>query len=666
MPKDVDPQLVGEAVRTIQMLAVDGVNRANSGHPGAPMGLASVAFEVWMKQLRFDPADPAWPNRDRFVLSCGHASMLLYGLLHLSGYDLPMGELKQFRQWGSKTPGHPEAHHTPGVETTTGPLGQGFANAVGMATSIKMLAARTDSEIIDARVFCLCSDGDVMEGVSGEASSLAGHLALDNLVVIYDDNGITIDGPTSLAFSEDVGKRYEAYGWFVQRVDGHDHAQIAAALDTAVAEDARPSFIVAKTHIGKGSPGRQDKSKAHGEPLGPDETEATKKNIAWPLEPTFLVPDAVRALFADRAEEGKMRHQAWRQKLARFSEEQPEAKARYDALLERRLPDDLLEQLVAAVPDKEAATRALAGSIQQTAAKCVPSLVGGSADLTPSNKTYLKDDAVVRAGEFAGRNIHFGIREHAMGCFANGMALSDGFIPYTATFLVFSDYMRPAMRLAALSKLQCVFVFTHDSVYLGEDGPTHQPVEHYWALRAIPNLDFVRPADGLECAAAWTHALQRKDGPTVLSLTRQGVPPLTRPEGFTPRDMLRGAYVVDEAKAGTPDIVIIATGSEVSLAVEAKKLLGDKSGGVRVVSAPCLEAFERQDRAYRDGIIPPAARAVSIELGITQPWRGIVGREGLCIGHDDFGYSAPWTVIREKLGMTPEAVAARIEAWLGS
>ncbi len=664
MPKDVDRELVNEAVQTIQMLSVDGVNQANSGHPGAPMGLAAIAYEIWMKQLRFDPTDPRWPNRDRFVLSCGHASMLLYSLLHLSGYDVSLDDLKQFRQWGSKTPGHPEVHHTPGVETTTGPLGQGLANAVGMATSIKMLAARTDPALIDARVFCLVSDGDVMEGVSAEASSFAGHLGLDNLVVVYDDNGITIDGPTSLSFSEDVGKRYEAYGWHVQRIDGHDHDQIAAALEAAVAQTERPSFIVAKTHIGQGSPNRQDKSKAHGEPLGAEETAATKNNIGWPLEPTFRVPDPVRVLFADRAEDGKVLHQAWQAKLAAFRTDQPEAADRYDALLERRMPDDLLAQLIAAAPDKEAATRALAGTIQQTAAQLVPSLVGGSADLTPSNKTFLKENPVIARGEFAGRNIHFGIREHAMGSFANGMALSDGFIPYTATFLVFSDYMRPAMRLAALMKVQSIYVFTHDSVYLGEDGPTHQPVEHYWALRSIPNLDLVRPADSLECAAAWAHALQRKDGPTAFALTRQGVPPLARPEGFAAGDMLRGAYVIEEASSGTVEVVIVATGSEVAVAIDAKKLLGEKASRVRVVSAPCLDAFERQDKAYRDSVIPPSARCVSVELGITQPWGGIVGRDGLCIGHDDFGHSAPWQEIRAKLGMTGEAVAARIETWL--
>ncbi len=664
MPNDLEPTLVETAVKTIQMLAVDAVEKANSGHPGAPMGLASIAFELYAHELRFDPKDPAWPNRDRFVLSCGHASMLLYALLHLSGYALSLEELKNFRQWGSRTPGHPEVHLTPGVETTTGPLGQGIATAVGMAASQKMMAARFphDPELFDGRIFGIASDGDMMEGLSGEASSLAGHLGLDNLVFFYDDNGITIDGKTELAFTEDVGKRYEAYGWFVQRVDGHDHAELRRALDCAVAESARPSLIIAKTHIGKGSPNKQDKSSAHGEPLGAKELAATKAAIGWTHEP-FHIPAEVRAVFANAAAAGAQRHLRWQSLRDAMLAKGGEDAALYQQLIGCEMPSDLLEKLCEAVPPGEQATRITSSLLQQVAAALVPSLVGGSADLTPSNKTWIKDAGVVQRGAFEGRNFHFGIREHAMAAFANGLALGGSFIPYTATFLVFSDYMRPAIRLAGLSHLPSVFVFTHDSLYLGEDGPTHQPVEHLWALRAIPNVHVVRPADSLECAAAWTLALERKDGPTVLALTRQNVPYLQRPAAFTPRDMLRGAYVVDEA-ADAPEAVLLATGSEVSVAVDAKRALGERGRNVRVVSILCWEQFEKQDAEYRAFVLPTDVKRASIELGITGPWKGIVGDGGLTFGHDGFGFSAPWQVIRDKVGMTGEAVAAKLSAWL--
>ncbi len=661
----VDPELVATAVKTLQMLAVDGVEKANSGHPGAPMGLASIAFELW-QELRFDPEQPSWPNRDRFVLSCGHASMLLYGLLHLSGYDVSLDDLKAFRQWGSKTPGHPEYGVTPGVETTTGPLGQGIANAVGMAASLKMLAARFDADepgLFDARVFGIASDGDMMEGVSGEAASLAGHLGLDNLVFFYDDYGITIDGRTELAFSEDVGMRFEAYGWRVLSCDGHEHASIRDALAQATLESTRPSLIVAKTRIGKGSPKKEDTSSAHGEPLGKAEVQATKAAIGWPLEPSFLVPPEVRAHFAARADAGRARHAEWRRKRDALLGRGGEPAERYLAHVERRVPENLLEELVKAAPAKEDATRNTSGVILQRAAALVPALVGGSADLTPSNKTYLKDVPAVSKGKYGGRNFHFGIREHAMGSFANGMAFGGAFIPYTGTFLVFSDYMRPAMRLAALSHVQSLFVFTHDSLYLGEDGPTHQPVEHLAALRSIPNLDVVRPADALECAAVWAHALLRRTGPTAFSLTRQNVPPLARPAGFEAKDMLRGAYVIDEAE-GAPEAVIVATGAEVAVAIGAKAVLGERGRGLRIVSAPCWDQFERESVAYRNAILPPGVKRCAVELGITAHWRGVVGLDGLAIGHDGFGYSAPWQAIRDHLGMTPEGVAERLRAWL--
>jgi transketolase len=658
-----DAKLVEKAINTIRMLSVDGVEKANSGHPGTPMALAQIAFEIWTRHLRYDPTAPDWPDRDRFVLSCGHASMLLYSMLHLSGYDLPLDELKNFRQWGSRTPGHPEVHLTPGVETTTGPLGQGIANAVGMAAGIKMLGARFNAHgpIATGRVFGIASDGDVMEGVSGEASSLAGHLGLDNLIFFYDDNHITIDGNTSLAFSEDVGRRYEAYGWFVQHIDGHDHEQIRSALDRAVEEKERPSFIVARTHIGIGSP-KVDSHKAHGEPLGEKDIKTTKQTLGWPTDATFVVPEEVRGLFAERAIEGKKAHEAWQQVVTAFRQKEGEPYELYRKITTREVPDNLFEELCKAAPSKSAATRVQSGLIEQRAAALVPSLVGGSADLNPSTKTYIEGSPSISKGHFEGRNIHFGIREHAMGAFMNGLAVSGGFIPFGATFLVFSDYMRPTLRLAALSHLQSIFVYTHDSVYLGEDGPTHQPVEHYWALRLIPRLDFMRPADALECAVAWTHALRRKDGPTAIALSRQTLANLPRPEGFDNKVMLRGAYVLADA-AGEPTIVIIATGSEVEVAMGAKAILDAEGERIRVVSAPCWEEFERQDPGYRDSVLTSNAKQVSIEVGVTEPWRGVVGRKGLTIGWDSFGASAPDKVIQKEFGLTKEAVAERIRVW---
>jgi transketolase len=667
MPREYDPKLVEKAVKTIQMLSVDAVEKANAGHPGTPMALAAIAFEIWTRHLRYDPADPRWPNRDRFVLSCGHASMLLYSLLHLSGFDLPLDELKRFRQYGSKTPGHPESFLTPGVEVTTGPLGQGISNSVGIAASIKMLAARfntPEAPIATARVFGIASDGDMMEGISGEASSLAGHLGLDNLIFFYDDNHITIDGKTELAFSEDVGKRYEAYGWYVQHIDGHNHTEIRAALAKAEAEPARPSLIVARTHIGIGSP-KQDSEKAHGEPLGPDAVKATKQNIGWPLEPTFIVPDEVRALFVERAEDLKKEHAAWKKVVETFEKMGGEKVALYRKLMQKEVPANLLDELVKVAPTKDAATREQSSAIEQKVAELVPSLAGGSADLNPSTKTYIKASGALGKGHFDGRNVHFGIREHAMGAFVNGMAVSDGFIPFGSTFLIFSDYMRPAIRLAALSHLQSLFVFTHDSVYVGEDGPTHEPVEHFWALRIIPNLDFIRPADALECAAAWAHALARRNGPTAMALSRQKLANLKRPDGFDPKLMLKGAYTLAEATGGVPSVVVIATGSEVEIAVGAKALLEAAGHKVRVVSAPCWEAFTRQDAAYKDAVLPPGVRRVVIEIGRSDPWRGVVGLDGLVIGWDTYGASAPNKDIQKHFGFTPEAVTEKIRTWLG-
>ena len=650
-----------KTVHTVQFLSVDAVEKANSGHPGTPMALAGITVDVFTRHLRYDPKHPDWPNRDRFVLSCGHASMLLYSVLHLAGYDLSKDELVNFRQWGSKTPGHPEYGHAPGVETTTGPLGQGVGNAVGLALASKMAGARVNapgSTVIDYRVFALASDGDIMEGVASEASSIAGHLGLDNLVVFYDDNRITIDGATDLTFSEDVGKRYEAYGWYVQSVDGHDPQAVRAALDAAVAEPDRPSLIIARTHIAIGAPNKQDTAGAHGAPLGADEVEATKRGANWPLEPFHVAPEA-QELFAARVEENRPVYEEWKKTVAALSGDRAAA---WKQLSERAVPSDLFDQLLAAAEEKADATRGLASKTEQKAAELVPSLVGGSADLAGSCKTTIKGAADVARGEFGGRNLHFGIREHGMGAIGNGLALSGFFIPFGSTFLIFSDYLRPSIRLAGLMEQQAVFVFTHDSIFLGEDGPTHQPIEQLWALRLVPNLDVVRPADAVECAAAWAHALERRDGPTALALSRQKVPPLERPEGFDPKAMRRGAY----ALAGDDDatVTLIATGSEVHVAVEAKKLLDEKGKKTRVVSAPCLDAFERLPQAEQNAVLG-SGRRVAIEAGRTPPWRGIVGRDGITIGIDRFGASAPAGRLAEEFGLTAQKIAERVLAELG-
>jgi transketolase len=665
MPKSVfDEKTEKLAVSTIKALSMDAVEKANSGHPGTPMGLADIAFEIFGNYLRHDPKDPEWLGRDRFVLSAGHASMLIYSMLHLSGYDLPLSELQNFRQWGSKTPGHPENTVTPGVETTTGPLGQGVGNAVGLALAAKLHEARFGEPFKGIRVFALASDGDIMEGVSAEASSIAGHLGLDNLVVIYDDNRITIEGETELAFSEDTGKRYESYGWFVQSIDGHDHAQIRAALDRALAEKGRPSFIVARTNIAHGAPNAVGTAESHGAPLGKEEIAATKKAMGWDPDKHFFVPDEVYAAFKARAGELAREHDAWNGRFDAWKKQNAELATQLEGFSKKAVPADIYEQLLRAVPEKEDATRNLSNVLQQAVAKAVPSLIGGSADLAPSTKTLIKGSASIGRGNFEGRNLHFGIREHGMGSVCNGMALFGGIIPYGATFLIFSDYMRPSVRLSALMEQQCIWIFTHDSILLGEDGPTHQPIEQVWSLRLIPHLQVVRPADGLETAAAWAIALSSPKAPTAFSLTRQKVPTLKRDAGFDPKDVLQGAYVVQEAAGGAPDVIFVATGSEVQLAIGAKERLEKSGRKVRVVSAPCLERFAKADSAYRDRVLPKGVRKVSIEAGRTAPWRAIVGEDGLTLGLDDFGASAPDKVLAQKFGLTVDAVVSRVEAWL--
>jgi transketolase len=656
---------------TIRFLAIDAVERAKSGHPGAPMGLAAAAFELWNGHLRFDPTDPAWPLRDRFVLSNGHASMLLYSLLHLFGYGVSLDDLRAFRQLGSPTPGHPEFGHTPGVETTTGPLGQGFATGVGMALAGRLARARFGPDGPgDHRVYGIVSDGDLMEGVSAEAGSLAGHLGLGNLIYLYDDNRITIDGPTSLAFSEDVAARFTAQRWHVQAVDGNDADALDAALQAARAEAERPSLILMRTTIGYGSPNLAGKSRTHGAPLGADEVRATKQAAGWPLEPDFLVPDDVRAFFAERAKAKRADREEADARLARWRAADPERAAAWDALRAKRVPEGFAAELAAALDGKKAATRKHSGAAIQQAAQALPWLVGGSADLAESNATLVKGGGDVGpaagagADPFAGRNLHFGIREHAMGSLANGIALDGSFVPYAATFLVFSDYMRPAIRLAALMGLRVVYVFTHDSIFLGEDGPTHQPIEHLDALRAIPGLTVFRPADGVETAMAWAWALERARGPVALALTRQDVPPLARPGGFAPADVWRGGYAVVQP-SGPPDVVLLATGSEVSLAVDAAGKLAADGVSARVVSLPSLELWAEQPAEWRQALVPAdGTPVVAVEAARGESlWRWL-GPRGLVVGIDRFGASAPIGALAEHFGFTPDQLAERVRSHL--
>ncbi len=654
-------------INTLRFLAVDMVERARSGHPGAPMGQAAMAYQLWTQHLRFDPVHPDWPNRDRFVLSCGHASALIYGLLHLAGYDLPIEELQNFRQLGSKTAGHPEYGHTPGIETTTGPLGQGLANAVGMAIAERMLAEtfnRDGFPLFDHRVWVIASDGDLMEGVTGEASSLAGHLGLGKLNILYDDNEISIDGPTSLAFSEEVGRRYEAYGWHVQRVtDGNDLASLDAAM-IAAAADPRPSIVIVRTHIGFGSPNKQDSSAAHGSPLGPDEVELTKQALGWPEEPTFHVPEAARRAFDPARERGAKSRESWIRLLVSYRRAYPTQAEELDRRLAGRLPDDWTSALPTFSPEEgPLATRKASGAVLNAIAGTLPELAGGSADLTGSNNTWI-DGKPVLGPETTGPNMYFGVREHAMGALLNGMALSDAIIPYGGTFLIFSDYMRPSIRLAALMGLRVVYVFTHDSIFLGEDGPTHQPIASLAALRAIPNLTVIRPADANETAQAWRQAVERTDGPTALSLTRQKLPILEATASLAADGVARGGYVL---RHGTdePDLILIATGSEVALALEAAELLAADGVAARVVSLPSWEIFDAQERAYREAVLPPSVgRRLSIEAGATFGWERYVGAEGDRFGIDTYGASAPLAALVEHFGFTAGTIASRARALL--
>lgn len=658
------------AANTIRFLAVDGVEKSNSGHPGMPMGMAELASVLWLKHLTHNPKDSKWLGRDKFVLSNGHGSMLIYSMLHLSGYKLSMDDLKQFRQWESRTPGHPESFMTEGVETTTGPLGQGIGNAVGMAIASKVMAARYAMEEFnpfDQKIWCFCGDGCLMEGVSSEASSLAGHLGLNNLIIVYDDNNISIAGRTSLAFTEDVEKRYQAYGFKTLRVDGHDVEAIDQIYAEAAKSTEQPVLILAKTIIGKGSPNKSDSYGIHGSPLGKEELKLTKEALGWPLEPTFYVPDEVRAMFSHRAEVLTAEYNNWNESFAKWGKDNADKAERLKKQTVVSIPSDLEEKLVATIKDITAptATRKLSETVLQEASKQVDSLIGGSADLEPSTLTLIKGSTDIKKGDFRGLNLRFGVREHGMGALMNGFSYYGGFIPYGSTFMCFLDYMKPTLRLAALSHLRGLFIYTHDSIFLGEDGPTHQPIEHLQMMRLIPNVHVYRPADALETAMSYTCALEQKDGPSVLIFTRQNLPQIERPAGFKRSDIRKGAYSAYETSA-SPELVFIATGSEVALAIDTAKMIEGKS--VRVVSMPCYENYKVQDAAYKEALIPSSAKKVTIEAGATLGWSGMVGggpKDTLNIGLDHFGASAPAEVLAEKFGLMPESVREKVKAAFG-
>ena len=649
-------------VNTIRFLAVDTVQKAKSGHPGAPMGQAPLAYALWDRFLSHNPADPTWPNRDRFVLSCGHASALLYSLLHLNGYDLPMDELKQFRQWGSKTPGHPEHGLTPGVEATTGPLGQGVGNAVGMALAERWLANRFNKlghEIIDHHTYAIVSDGDLQEGIASEAASMAGTLGLNKLIILYDNNEISIEGNTDITFRENVGERFRAYGWnVIGPIEGMDVESVSTALTAAKTETSKPTIIVCTTVIGYGSPNKAGKGSAHGDPLGDEEVALTKENLKWEYDEPFTVPAEAQAHFSQTAEQGKAKQAEWNAAFSEYREAFSAEAKQLDDALRGQLPDDWEEGLKGLFEKADPiATRSASGVVMNAISKGVPAFIGGSADLAPSTRTFLDGQGDIGPGDYSGHNVHFGIREHAMGAIANGIALHGGGIPYTATFLVFSDYMRGSIRLGALMGQQVIYVFTHDSIGVGEDGPTHQPVEHVMSLREIPGLVVSRPADATETVEIWRAAMNRRDGPTAMAFTRQNLPVLDRSLLGAASGALKGGYTLWES--GDPlQVVIIATGSEVHIALEAGQTLGGEGIAARIVSMPSWELFDDQPKDYRDQVLPPSVRArVSVEAGTTKGWERYVGLDGASVGMTGYGASAPAGVLYEKFDITAERVA---------
>jgi transketolase len=665
-------------INTIRFLAVDGVQKANSGHPGMPMGAAAMAYVLWTKHLKHHPQDPQWVDRDRFILSAGHGSMLVYALLHLTGYDLTLSELQSFRQWGSRTAGHPEAHLLSGIEVTTGPLGQGISNAVGMALAEAHLAARynrPDHRIVDHFTFVIASDGDLMEGVSSEACSLAGHLGLGKLIVLFDDNHISLAGSTALTFTEDVGKRFEAYGWHVQKVDeGNDLAAIDAALNLAKKEASKPSIICVRTVIGYGSPNKQGTFGTHGSPLGQDELLAAKENLKWPSEPSFFIPEDVLEHFRKAQSNGKAKEAEWENRFSRYREVYQELAEEFSRRMSGKLPSGWDAELPTFEENTKAiATRKASETVLQALAPNLPELVGGSADLNPSTYTWLKGFGDFQLPErsnqgvqglvggewgYGGRNVHFGVREHAMGALTTGMAMHGGFIPYTATFLVFSDYMRPPIRLTALSRARVIYIFTHDSIGLGEDGPTHQPVEQLMNLRMIPNLTVIRPADAKETVEAWRAALKNVDGPTAIIFTRQSVPALDRNECEQAVGLQQGGYTLWQSGQDVPDVILIGTGSETQLALEAGKKLATEGINVKVVSLPSWELFDKQPAEYRETVLPSSVKVrVAVEAGITLGWEHYVGLGSTVVGMESFGASAPASVLYEKFGITADHVA---------
>jgi transketolase len=676
MPKEAKSALEQLSINTIRFLSADAVQQANSGHPGLPMGTAPMAYTIWTRHLRHNPDNPAWPNRDRFVLSGGHGCMLVYSLLYLTGYDLPLEELKSFRQWGSRTPGHPEYGLTPGVETTTGPLGQGFANGVGMAIAEAHLAKiynRPGHEIIDHYVYAIVTDGDLMEGVASEAASLAGHLRLGKLIYLYDDNKISIEGSTDIAFTEDRAKRFEAYGWHVQKVaDGLDVEAVDRAIQAAKA-DPRPSIIMVPNIIGYGLPTRAGTAQAHGEPPGEAELNGAKEKLGWPLEPRFYVPDEVLAFFRQAVPQGVELEEAWQQKFEAYRAAYPALAAELERRLAGELPEGWAEGLPEFPPDaKGIATRVSSGKVLNAIAARLPDLIGGSADLAPSTKTWIEDSPAFAGPSngnddcYEGRNIHFGVREHGMAAIVNGMAYHGGVIPFGATFFVFSDYLRPTLRLAAVSHLGSIWVFTHDSVGVGEDGPTHQPVEHLAAVRAIPNLVTLRPADANEVREAWKIAIEERHRPTALVLTRQNVPTLDRSVYASADGVQRGAYVLADLGNGKPQIILMASGSEVALIVEAGQRLAEQGIAVRLVSFPSWELFAQQDAAYQDAVFPPYVTArVAVEAGVAQGWHRWVGAQGRVLAIDRYGASAPANTVLKKLGFTAENVVTMATELLG-
>ncbi|MCX6151987.1 MAG: transketolase [Ignavibacteriales bacterium] len=649
-------------INTIRFLSVDAVQKANSGHPGLPMGCAPIAYSIFTRHLNFNPVNPNWYNRDRFILSAGHGSMLLYSILHLTGYNLPLEQIKNFRQWGSITPGHPEFHLTPGVETTTGPLGQGFTNSVGMAIAQEYLAAlfnKDDIKLLDHYIFVLASDGDMMEGISHEAASLAGHLKLGKLIVLYDNNGISIDGETKLSFSENVGKRFEAYNWHVQQViDVNDLNELDNAITTAKNEKSKPSIIICNTHIGFGSPNKQDKSSAHGSPLGAEEIKLTKKNLGWQSEKEFFIPDEVKDYFDQFKAKGIGLESEWNSKLELYNKKYPNEAKLFSDLTRLDFGNEWKSKLPVFQDDgKKISTRVASGLVLNAIASSLPTLIGGSADLAPSNNTYLKNYPAFSSENYSGRNFHFGVREHAMAGILNGLATYGFVIPYGATFLVFADYLRPSIRLAAISGIKPILIFTHDSIGLGEDGPTHQPVEQLASLRAIPKLIVIRPADANETSVAWQMAIEHQGSPIALIFSRQDLPVLDQTKYPSATNLLKGAYIVKDC-IETPDLILMASGSELHATLASEKLLFADGIKVRVVSFPSWELFEMQSKEYRDTVLPPEVKArVSIEAGIKMGWEKYIGDSGESISLERFGASAPANVLMEKFGFTPDNIS---------